>query len=224
MKYKVIIKNVETVDEIREYWSNEDYINLLEEFSFPDAQLAKKEELRELLFLAISDFEPNEAAAIILTYKLSEHLTEGQISQMSHEMMNDKIAEEYPDITLHSHLFHINQLLFKAYNGKFPCTKASIIKCSFEPVGNSEAITLTKAMALSILNHGLSDRNIIKRLFKEQLKGEVEFAEAENILWEFTSKGNHEYTIITSDYWLNKEDFLGHEFEGEAVAFEAEED
>jgi hypothetical protein len=31
--------------------------------------------------MAITDFEPNEAAAIVLDYKLSDSLNEGQISR-----------------------------------------------------------------------------------------------------------------------------------------------
>jgi hypothetical protein len=41
--------------------------------------LALKENLSELLSMAITDFEPNEAAAIVLDYKLSDSLNEGQI-------------------------------------------------------------------------------------------------------------------------------------------------
>jgi hypothetical protein len=33
--------------------------------------------------MAISDYEPHEAAAIVLDYKLGEELNEGQIEQIS---------------------------------------------------------------------------------------------------------------------------------------------
>jgi hypothetical protein len=46
--------------------------------------------------MAITDFEPNEAA-IVLDYKLSDSLNEGQIQQISNDMLIDKISEEYPD-------------------------------------------------------------------------------------------------------------------------------
>ncbi|MBQ0740794.1 hypothetical protein J9332_41620, partial [Aquimarina celericrescens] len=81
-----------------------------------------------MLFMAIPDFEPNEAASIVLTYKLSDQLNEGQIHSISHEMTNDKVAEEYPEPNLHYDLFNINQLLYKAYNGTFPNTEATLPK------------------------------------------------------------------------------------------------
>jgi hypothetical protein len=46
--------------------------------------------------MAITDFEPNEAA-IVLDYKLSDSLNEGQIQQISNDMLIDKISEEYPE-------------------------------------------------------------------------------------------------------------------------------
>jgi hypothetical protein len=49
-----------------------------------------KENLSELLSMAITDFEPNEAAAIVLDYKLSDSLNEGQIQQISNDMLIDK--------------------------------------------------------------------------------------------------------------------------------------
>jgi hypothetical protein len=63
--------------------------------------------------MAITDFEPNEAAAIVLDYKLSDSLNEGQI-QISNDMLIDKISEEYPEI-MQAPLYHINQLLFKQW-------------------------------------------------------------------------------------------------------------
>lgn len=130
MKFKITLNKTTTVEEIENYWSNQDYVNLLELFSFPDANTIKPENLREMLFMAIGDFEPNEAAEIVLTYKLSESLNEGQIAQISNDMLLDKVCEEYPEIDLHYDLFSINQLLFKAYNGKFPNAKATVVDFS----------------------------------------------------------------------------------------------
>ena len=119
MKYAIKIHKISTVNTLPDAWNISDYKELLEKFGFADAQGNDSEELQDLLFMAITDYEPNEAAAIVLTHKLSEHLTEGQIEQLSHEMLLDKISEEYPEIGLHKDLFSVNQLLYKAYNGKF---------------------------------------------------------------------------------------------------------
>ena len=95
MKYHVIINSVKTVDELKNAWTKEDYIALLDKFGLEETDNSSLSELLELLAMAITDFEPEEAAAIVLDYKLSQQLNENQIEQISHEILLDKISEEY---------------------------------------------------------------------------------------------------------------------------------
>ncbi|MEO8252846.1 MAG: hypothetical protein ABI554_00565 [Flavobacterium sp.] len=222
MNYQIKIKNIDTVNEVEGYWTSEDYIQLLEKFNYPDGATAEKKNLPELLEMAISDYEPNEAAEIVLAYKLSEELNEGQIQQISHNMLIDKVCEEYPEIHLQGTLYNVNQLLFKAYNGTFPNAKASVIQFSIAPIDGEEAKVLTKENVLKLLNKGLSDRNLIKRLFENKMSQNIAFPEAEGIIWELTTTDNENYILVTSENWLNKEDFTLSEFE--AVLEEIEEE
>ncbi|MEO5789422.1 MAG: hypothetical protein ACOH2D_09650 [Gelidibacter sp.] len=219
MTYHIIINSVKTVEEFKEAWTNADYIELLERFGFPDGKDSKPEELKELLFMAISDFEGHEAAAILLDYKLSEHLNEGQIDQMSHDMLLDKISEEYRDISLHHELFNINQLLYKAYNGTFPNAKATIIEFEISP--NND---VTKEVVLKVLEKTLANNNVIKRLYSEQLAGKEAFDEAEDIVWELKPTGDNSYIMTTSEYWISRDEFKDAEFDADIVIFEEEED
>ena len=215
MKYRIKIENVDTVDEITDYWTNDDYIQLLGKLNYPDAEDTGTENLKELLFMAISDFEPFEAASIVLSYKLGDHLSEGQIDQISNDMLNDKVCEEYPEMELQAPLFHINQLLFKAYNGKFPSSSATIIQCSINPVKENKETALSKEMVLRLFNNGLSDRNIIKRLFEEQLKGNTDFLEAENINWDLQNPKENHYKITTSGNLIKRDEVITSEWESE---------
>lgn len=214
MKYQVTIKNIQTIEELSTYWSTEDYVNLLALYGFPDAKSRDNKELRALLSMALSDYEPNEAAAILLNYKLSEELTEGQIEQISNDMLLDKICEEYPVIKLHAPLFHCNQLLHRAYNGKFPNAKAVLLKCK---ITSEENNILTKEQFLKILNNGLTEGNLIKRLFEEPMTTAAEFPDADGILWELNTSDNENYEMITSEYWLDRSDLIASEYEGEVM-------
>lgn len=222
MTYKINIKNANIVDQIENYWSTEDYVNLLAKFGFGDASTADKESLNELLLMAITDYDPKEAAEIVLEYKLANDLNEGQIQQLSNEMLIDKVCEEYPVIGLHFTLFQINQLLYKAYNGKFPNAKAIIIEFTIAPVGEGTVAELSKESVLKLFSNGLSDRNIIKRLFGEQMNQNAAFPEAEDILWNLTTADNSNYVLYTSENWINKEDIIASEFEGILVEEENE--
>jgi len=215
MKYQTTISQITSVDEIDGAWTKEDYIELLNRFGFSEDDY-KNVDLKELLYMAIADNEPGEAAAILLDYRLSDHLNEGQISQISYDMQLDKISEEYPEIPLHFPLFNINQLLYKAFNGKFPHAKASIVAFKTQPESREE-IALTKELALKALSGGLSDRSLLHRLFSDQLAGKVPFPEAEAIVWEMENQGSSGYQLITSEYWLSEDDFSNSTFESEVV-------
>lgn len=219
MNVQVKIINIKTVNELGQYWTNDDFIQLLDKMNLPDADKVKPEELKDLLYMAITDFEPNEAAEIVLTYKLGESLTAGQIQTIAHDMTDEKVAEQYADPSYHYDLFNINQLLFKAYNGTFPNTEASIINIELTDAdgGTVEATNeiLTKALSAS-----LSDRSIIKRLYEDQMEGIVDFGDAEKILWRFQDKGNNTFEIITSRYWIDKEDIESGEYEASIKFFE----
>jgi hypothetical protein len=221
MKVKVSIQDLKTVNEFDFYWKNEDYIKLLDEFDFPGADKSKPEDLVELLFMAISDFEPDEAARILLNYKLGEELNEGQIQTISHEMLKDKVAEEYREPALHLDLFCINQLLFKAYNGKFPNTEASIIDLEVIP-SKSDEKELNKEILIKALSAGLKDNNLIKRLFEEQLIGNEEFTDAAKTIWRVEHPSGNTYRLFTSNYWIAREDISSGEYEAEILFFETE--
>ncbi|WP_179376619.1 hypothetical protein [Winogradskyella wichelsiae] len=218
MKYHIIINSVKTVEELKNAWSIEDYRTLLEKFGLEDTSNATEQELLEFLTMAISDFEPNEAAAIVLEYKLSEQLNENQIDQLSHEMLLDKISEEYPDISLHHQLYDINQLLHKAYNGTFPNTKATVIE--FEITPNED---ITKEVILKSFEKTLANNNVIKRLFSSQLAGKESFDESESIIWDLTATGKNSYMLTTSEYWMSRDEFKDAEFDAVVIPFEEEE-
>lgn len=213
MSCKVIIDDIKTIKEIDGVWSNEDYVELLDRMDFPDSDKVAPEELKEMLFMAITDFEPHEVAEIILTYKFSDLLSKGQIQNLSHEMIEDSATEEFADISLHYALFNINRLLYNAFNGKFPNTKASVVTLNLNFQQNQK-VKITKEIVLKAISSGLNDNNLIKRIFTKQLSGKVEFIEAEQIIWDLTKSENGTISFTTSDYWLNEDDFISSEFEG----------
>ena len=220
MKYAIKIHKISTVDELSDAWNIEDYKELLILFDFPNDESTDINELRELLFMAISDMEPNEAAAIVLDYKLSNLLNEGQIDSLSYEMLVDKISEEYPKIELHKDLFSINQLLYKAFNGKFPNTKATIVDFEITPNANADK-NITKEIVLKCFAKNLDSHNVIIRLFGKQLNADEAFEEANDVIWKL-EKNENGYRLITSEYFMSKEEFLNKEFDANIEFFEEE--
>jgi hypothetical protein len=223
MKYYVKIHDVKSADELEGAWSNDDFKELLERFEIPDAEQLNTPELKEYLFMAISDYAPSEAAAVLLDYKLSKVLNEGQIDNISHEMLRVKVSENYTDINLHHDLFIINQLLYKAYNGKFPQARVNILH--FEITDEHHApVELTKEFVLKALSKGLSENNLLNRLFSDQLEGRMPFPEAEGIVWDLQNKENSIYSMAISEKWLAKNEISDLEYECTVKPFEDHDD
>lgn len=221
MKIAVRIVGIRYVNEIDSYWTNEDFIELLKMFDFPEVEQVSPDELREMLYMAITDFEPPEAAQILLTYRLSDQLTDGQIQSLSHEMIEDKVAEEYPEPELHFDLFNINQLLQKAYGGTFPNTTASIIEIEFPNEREMPAkMEMTEEIMTKLISDGLNEKSILNRLYADQIKGKVPFEDAAKFIWTLSKINDNKYELLTSKYWIEKEDIIQTEYISKVVFYE----
>ena len=220
MKIHIEISDIKTVNQLEDYWKLEDFKNLLEAFDIQGIEGIKPKEILEYLNMAINDLEPTEAAEIVLQYKLGDTLNEGQIQNIAHEMTIDRVSEEYPDPELHYDLFNINQLLYRAYNGKFLNTEATVVLFK---LSSSEEFEINKEVLLKSLVPGLQENNLVSRLFDDQIKGEVEFADAAKVIWTFKEE-NGTIQLVTSDYWISQQDFVLKEFDATLKFYESDED
>lgn len=217
MKLNTSISKIKTVNELDFYWQNGDYLNLLEAFEFSDIDQISDGEILDYLFMSITDYEPSESAETVLNYKLKDRLSEGQIKNLSHEMLEDKVAEEYADPAFHFDLFNINQLLYKAYNGKFPNTEATILTINYPDGIKAE---VTNEILLKSICHGLKDNHLIHRIFKDEIEAEVPFRDAEKVIWHFRRLDDQNFEVITSNYWIEDEDFKEMDYEAEIKFYE----
>ncbi len=87
------------------------------------------------------------------------------------------------------------------------------------PVNQIDAEIIIKA-----ISGGLNDHSLIKRLLEDQLAGNIEFVEAESIVWQSEIGDSGKISFTTSDYWLNEDDFHASEFESTINEYEKEED
>jgi hypothetical protein len=192
-------------------WQNADYLALLTKLDYDSPEAIAPAELKEMTQLALTDLEPAEAAEIVLGHLFSEDLTKGQLDQLAHQLQTEKLWEENPNFALHKGFFNATQLLYEAYNGKFPHPQAVEFKVKVTAADPADLAALDHepaAALLRLLAPGLSDRALLHRLFSGQLAG-GEFPEASSILWQLTPSEKTDtsvvYDIISSDYWL--EDF-----------------
>lgn len=207
--FHVEILAFKTVNELPDSWKKNDYLALLNSMDYANPEEIKDSELKEMCFMSLTDFELVEAAKIVLDYVINGRLTEGQIDNLSHEILTEKLWEEYPELSLHPDLFRATQLLYQAYNGKFPRTEAVEFQVKITSTQSGDLAIFEEnpeAPIVRLLAAGMSDHSLVHRLFSDQLEGQ-HFEEAASILWQLNNIASDEssitYDIVSSSYWLD---------------------
>ncbi|MCF0065275.1 hypothetical protein MUK70_05565 [Dyadobacter chenwenxiniae] len=205
-QFKINILSFEQIKELPGSWEKNDLVNLLNAMDYDNPTEIKDSELKEMCMMSLTDYEPEEAAKIVLDYTIAGRLTEGQIENLSHEILTEKLWEEYPELPLHPDLYRSTQLLYDAFNGKFP--RAEAVQFTIEINGDVTIFEENpEAPIVRLLAAGMSDRSLIHRLFSDQLAGDL-FAEARDILWQLKKVSGGEnsvtYEIVSSAYWLDE--------------------
>lgn len=206
--FKVERLHFKTIHELPNAWTNQDFTNLLEIMEYSDVSELKPEELKEMCMMSLTDHEPEDAAKIVLAYIFNDRLNKGQIENISNEMIDEKMWEEYADLSLHEAFFNVNQLLYEAFNGKFPRPEA--VKFQVKVTGTQkEGMRVFKAFPeaplIRLLVGGMPQNTLIYRLFEEQVDGD-QFTDAKDIVWQLNIEeiGDNEmlFDIISSSYWF----------------------
>lgn len=208
LQYTIALVKFETIEELPGAWKDDDYKKLLDGMEYGDASDLSSQELKEMCMLSLADNEPNEAASAVLRHIFGERLNPGQIDNLSHEMIDEKVWEEYAELSMHEEFFNATQLLYKAFNGKFPHPEAVRIKLkmtSKEKIGLEIIKEDTEAALIRLLVQGMPENTLINRLFDVELKGS-EFKDAKDIIWQFTQETAEDdsqvFEIISSTYWF----------------------
>ena len=213
------------IQELPNSWSNQNYLDLLDLMDYGDTSELESEELKEMCLMSLTDNDPEDAAKILLEYVFKGRLTKGQIDNLSNEMLDEKIWEEYADLSMHEEFFNVNQLLYEAYNGKFPHPEAVRFQVKITAINNEEFSILEKfpeAALLRLLVSGMPENTLIFRLFEEQITG-GKFSDAKDIIWQikidFVNEKERVVEVISSSYWFHDFKYIT-KFEGDTHADE----
>ena len=228
-EYTVQIDSFRKIKKITKAWSNDDYCALMAIMDLEDGLEGMNEtELREMCMMSLNDLETHEAANVVLTHLFPEE-SRGKIEQLSHDMPDDRLWEEYSDCLYHERLFSAYALLREAFNGVFaqPTGVELNITVTAE---NSEDMTIfddsTYSSIVRLLASGQSEDALINRLYEDQIKG-TQFPQAPGIVWRLkqtAEKGStRQFSFISSYFWLETFEQVN-EFSGQSHADVTDED
>ena len=198
------------LEELQDVWADEDFVRMLDTMDYGDTAGIAPAELRELCLLSLQDLKPREAAELVLKARLSGRLTAGEIRNCASEMLDQKLWEEFADLSLHEQMFNVGSLLYSAFPRVFPEPDAVRVTLEVEALNEAAQAALANPSAESflvrLLADGMDADSILHRLFHEQLLGRS-FPEADTIVWtvqtESLGKDKTEIDIISSGYWLD---------------------
>lgn len=197
-----------TITELPDSWSEQDYKNLLERMEFDGIAELAPTELKEMCLMSLTDNEPENAAKIVLEYIFKDKLNSGQIDNLSIELVEEKLWEEYADLSMHEDFFKVHQLLYDAFEGTFPHSEA--VAFTVGVMGKDKSASpifdaYPEAPLIRLLVAGMPQNNLIYRLFDEQIDGE-KFPEAKDIIWQLQMEKGQEneliFNVISSSYWF----------------------
>lgn len=221
------ISEFSNLREISGVWTKADYSAILDILEYGDQSDLSDSDLREVCLMSLQDLKAEAAAEVVLSYKMGSVLKPGQIKNTSVEMLEEKLWEEYADLSLQEQFFNVGSLLYAAFPSDFPKPDAValtiVVKASNEHSAKFLARKTDESFLVRLLADGMDSQAVLHRMFDEQLAGK-KFPEATSILWiineESLGAESKKFQIISSGYWF---DALEHieTFESAAYSDEA---
>lgn len=218
VKYNVDVLECQDIHELPNAWTKDQFRSLLELIEYEDISSINENELKEMTGLALNDLEPEEAAVAVLTLRFGDKLSKGQKQELSEDMQDGKIWEEYGNMAFHEELFNAACMLNWAFEKKFPrptCTSIKLKVSAANPNSVQALKSPTAAFIARLLNDGMDDNNAIHRLFHDELASDS-FPEAEDIIWSFTATAmaeaekSSEIQLYTSWNWVDELKGISH--------------
>ncbi|MEQ8324733.1 MAG: hypothetical protein RIC15_10715 [Vicingaceae bacterium] len=172
--YEVEVLELKEVHEIPDAWNKADFLGLLDKIEYEDALSIPDDELKEMTIMALSDLEPEEAAELVLEVRLGEKLTVGQRKNLAEELKDDRLWEEYAEISFHEELFNAGCMIHWAFPRIYPYPDIVRLQLGITSKNSASKFNLqhpTASFLASLLCDGMNEHNTIFRLFKKMSRG-----------------------------------------------------
>ncbi|MDH3486249.1 MAG: hypothetical protein OEM16_18700 [Myxococcales bacterium] len=184
--FQLTIDELLAVDDLPGAWTDDKYKEILERLDIPDAHNVPHEELPEMCAMALQDLEPLEASELTLDVCLRGILKDGQIRNAAHDLRDEALWENYPDLQAHEPLFRGAWLVSKAFPQDFPTPTIARLDLRIAPLNEAArkriSQPLGEATLLRLLAQVMDSSSILLRMFGDQIRGGA-FSEAEYLLW-----------------------------------------
>lgn len=209
-KFDVSVTRFTDLTEIDGAWRSDDFRQMLDAMEYGSTQGMSVDDLRDMCLLSLQDLKPEKAAEVILTHLLGSRLRQGQIENMAVDMLEEKLWEDYADLSLHEALFNAGSLLYDAFPADCPKPDAVRVELRVTPINEAARSALAgevqESLLVRLLADGLDESSALHRMFADQLSGD-RFPEAASVVWivevEPELEGATTVRVTSSGAWLD---------------------
>ena len=208
--FTVCITECHQLNQIEGAWSLKDFLALLDAMECTPDDPESFGDVHDLCVMSLQDRPKEDAAEIVLRHRLSGKLTAGQIKNAAIELADEKLWEQFADLSLHEELFHVGSLMYEAFPSDY--FEADALKLTIEITAKNESAKdllesdLHESLLVRLLADGMESDAILHRLFDDQLAGKS-FPEASSIVWIINpitnSAGSAVIEVISSAHWFD---------------------
>lgn len=214
MKFLVTVVGLVKVHDLPNSWSDQEYLDLLNQLEVEDLDNLAGNDLLEILLMALQDLEPEEAADLVLAHKLQKRISPGSRQNIVQDFLEGQRPwEEFADTQLHPDIFRAAVLLNKALPKLIEKPDIRQLTLQVKALRPEARRYFEKppeaAFVARMLADGMNENSILERLYDEQLYSHS-FPEADGIIWqaEFTEQSSAENSpvnlvIYSSVHWLD---------------------
>lgn len=207
--FTIEINTCQKILSIANAWTRSDYHALMALMELDDGlEELTETDLKDMCLMSLNDLDSSAAANIVLTHLFSDELSAGKIDQLSHEMADDRLWEEYSDCLLHERFFSAYELLRSAFNGLFAQPTGVALTITVHAKHADELALLNEDLSanlIRLLACGLNDNGLMHRLYEDQLNGD-DFPQAPGILWQIETLASgqleRQFKMISSSFWF----------------------
>ncbi len=184
--FELTIDQLLVVNELPGAWTDQSYHEILERLEIADQQAVPHEELLEMCIMGLQDLEPLEASELTLYVCLRGILKDGQIRNAAHDLRDEAIWENYPELRAHEPIFRGAWLVSQAFPREFTPPKIASVDVRIAPANEAArkrlVTRLNEAALLRLLAQVMDPSSILLRMFGDQIRSGP-FPEAESLLW-----------------------------------------
>ena len=208
--FTVRVNEYDKLNQIDGAWTLGDFQNLLDVMECVPDDPESFDELLELCLMSLQDRPKEDAAEIVLRHRLSSKLNAGQIKNAANELADERLWEQFADLSLHEELFHVGSLMYQAFPNDY--NEPDAVKLTIEITGKNDSAKellksdLHESLLVRLLASGMEPEAILHRLFDDQLAGKS-FPEASSIVWIVNPQTKHANAVTievtSSAHWLD---------------------